>query len=116
MAKTKSKKKLKLNVVKKEAKYLKSKMMRSRLIGIITCIFALIAISVFFFKLINEWLCIIVLTYCLGNIFSANSFIQDIKVGNPWQRLNGIISIIFYVLTVGLIVYAFVTKNLTLQF
>ncbi len=105
-----------LNPIQKEAQYLKKKMITQRISGIITCLLALTSIGVYYFEIINGWMCVIVLTYCLGSVFTANSFIQDIKVGNPWQRVNSICSIAFYVLTVGLIIYGFVTHNLELQF
>lgn len=106
----------KLNPVQKEAKYLKKRMITQRMTGILTCLLALTSIGVYYYQLINGWMCVIVLAYCLGSVFTANSFIQDIKVGNPWSRVNSICSIAFYVLTVGLIIYGFVTKNLVLQF
>ncbi len=106
----------KLNALQKEARYLKKRMLISRIIGIFACLFSLTGIAVYYFNLINEWLCIIVIAYCLGNIFTSNSFIQDMKVGNPWHRVNGVCSIIFYILTVALIIYGFVSHNLSLQF
>lgn len=105
-----------LNPIQKEAQYLKKKMITQRISGIITCLLALTSIGVYYFEIINGWMCVIVLAYCLSSVFTANSFIQDIKVGNPWQRVNSICSIAFYVLTVGLIIYGFVTHNLELQF
>lgn len=104
------------SALQKEAKYLKKRMLISRVIGILACILSLTGIVVYYLSLINEWLCIILIAYCLGNIFTSNSFIQDMKVGNPWHRVNGVCSIIFYILTVALIIYGFVTHNLSLQF
>ncbi len=105
-----------LNALQKEARYLKKRMITSRMIGILACLFSLAGIVVYYMSWINEWLCIIIISYCLGNIFTSNSFIQDMKVGNPWHRVNGVCSIIFYLLTVALIIYGFVTHNLSLQF
>ncbi len=114
--KAKTKQKGKMNVVQKEASYLRKKMIASRLTGIFTCLLALASVAVYYLKSINEWLCIIALAYCLGTIFVANSFIQDVKVGNPWQRVNGVCAIVFFILVVFLIVYGFVTHQLNLQF
>ncbi len=113
MAKSKTKK---LGALQQEAVHLRKKMISSRLTGILACIVALASIVVFYLKVINEWMCIIAIAYCLATIFTANSFIQDVKVGNPWQRINGICSILFYILVVFLIAYGFISKNLVLQF
>ena len=95
------------------------KMKMSRFMGIFSCLLAFVTIVIYYFdniKFANDWMCIISLVYCLGSIFNSNSFLQDIKVGNPWQRVNGVISIAFYVLMAFLIVWGFVTKELLLQF
>ncbi len=105
-----------LNAVQKEALYYKRKMIIRRIIGIIACLVTLGCIAIYYFKTINEWLCIIIIAYCLGTIFSTNSFLQDIKVGNPWQRINGVVAVGFYIIVVFLIVYGFITKSLQLQF
>ncbi len=105
-----------MNALQKEAKYLKKRMTISRVIGIFACLLALTGIAVYYLSLINEWLCMILIAYCLGSIFTSNSFIQDMKVGNPWHRVNGVCSIIFYLLVVALIIYGFATNNLSLQF
>ena len=51
-----------------------------------------------------------------GFLHGDDIFIKDIKVGNPWQRINGIVSVMFYVLVVFLIIYGFVSGELQLQF
>lgn len=112
----KRKKKDDRNALQKDAAQMRRKMISSRVIGIFCCLLAIACIAVYYFKVINEWLCIVILTYCMGTIFTSNSFIQDVKVGNPWQRINGIVSVILYLLVAALIVYGFVTGNLSLQF
>lgn len=100
----------------REASYLKVKMMTRRIVGILACLVAIACVAIYYLRVINEWLCIIVIVYCLANIFSANSFLQDIKVGNPWHRINGITAIAFYIMVVALIAYGFISKQLVLQF
>lgn len=107
---------MRLSVMKRDAAWRKRKMISSRIIGVVSCLLSFGAITVYYLGKINQWMCIIVLAYCLGNIFSANSFLQDIRVGNPWQRINGICSVFFYALAIFLIVWGFITKELVLQF
>ena len=101
------------------AAYRLRKMKTSRVIGMLSCLLAFATIVIYYMdnvKFANDWMCIISLTYCLGSVFNSNSFLQDMKVGNPWQRVNGIISIAFYILMGFLIVWGFITKELVLQF
>lgn len=104
------------NFMKEYSIYLKRKMMVSRIMGIFCCLLAIGAIAIYYLKTINNWLCVITIAYCVATIFTANSFLQDIKVGNPWQRINGACSIILYLLTVFVIVLGFVEGHLTTQF
>lgn len=99
-----------------QAGFYKRKMIMSRIIGIFCCLLAIGAIILYYLKPINEWVCLITISYCVATTFVANSFLQDIKVGNPWQRINGICAIIMYLFSVFLIVWGFVDGQLTLQF
>lgn len=96
--------------------YLKRKMMLSRILGILTCLFGFACIVLYYFKLVNDWMCLVVLAYCMGNAFSFNSNLQGVKIGNPWARLNAICSFAMYLLVVFLISYGFVSGNLTVKF
>ena len=106
----------KANPMKGYDKFLKRKMMLSRIVGIFCCLLAIGSVVTYYLKTINEWLSIITIAYCVATIFTANSFLQDIKVGNPWQRMNGFCSVIIYLLTAFLIVWGFVHGHLTTQF
>ena len=97
-------------------KYLKRKMMTARIIGIIACLATIAGIVLKYFDIINEWLCIISISYSLGVIFSYNSNLQDIKVGNPWQRINAICAILIFAFVLFLVVYGFVSGQLQVQF
>ena len=122
MAKAKSN--TKKNAWQEDFEYKKRKMVKSRLIGILCCLLVLTCVVIYSLNatkvideiLLSPWMCIIAISYCLGTIFSANSFLQNIKVGNPWQRINALFSVLFYVLVAFLIVYGFITKELKLQF
>lgn len=104
------------NAVANYSAFLKRKMISSRIMGILVCLLALASIVAYYFKFVNEWLCMIVLSYCIATIFISNSFLQDIKVGNPWQRINSIFAIFFFLVVIFLIVYGFVTGNLATKF
>ncbi len=112
MAKSKTKKSVMDNI----ANYRIRRMILSRLFGIGLCLMCIVCLVAYYKELFNTWLLMIFLSFCMGTIFSLNSFIQDIKVGNPWQRINGIIAIMFYVMVGFLIVYGFISGELSLQF
>lgn len=102
--------------LKEQARFYKRKMMLSRIIGIFCCLMALGSIALYYFRPSTQWLSLITITYCAGMVFTANSFLQDIKVGNPWQRVNAFCSIILYLFTVFLIIYGFVEGQLITNF
>ena len=112
MAKSKTKK----SVMQGISDYRLRRMIFSRLFGIGLCIACIVCLVAYYKEIFNEWLVMIILSFCMGTLFSLNSFIQDIKVGNPWQRVNGIVSVMFYLLVGFLIVYGFVSGELQLQF
>lgn len=96
--------------------YLKRKMIVSRLTGIFACLIGLASIVLLYLKLLDEWMCIIIIGYAMATAFSSNSFLQGAKVGNPWQRLNFACAIFFYIVVVVLIVYGFISGELIIQF
>lgn len=112
-SKTKSKPK---SPMQAQAAFFKRKMIMSRIMGFLCCFIAIASIIVYYLKIIDEWMSVITISYCAATIFVVNSFLQDIKVGNPWQRVNGACAIILYLFTVFLIVYGFVTGGLTTRF
>ena len=99
-----------------QAQFFKRKMIVSRILGIFCCLMVIAGLAVYYLKLFNEWFCAIIICYSIATIFIANSFLQDIKVGNPWQRINGFCGILLYLFTIFLIVWGFVNGNLTVQF
>ena len=116
MAKSNTKQKKKLSPMQQQAGFLRRKMRMSRIVGTICCLAIIVTLVMYYLKRMNEWLAIINICYCIATIFVSNSFLQDIKVGNPWQRINGLISILFYLATVGLIIWGFANGQLTTQF
>ena len=98
------------------AAFLKRKMIMSRIIGILACLMAIAAIILMYYKMVSEWMCTIVIGYAMATIFSNNSFLQGVKTGNPWQRINLICAVFFYIVVIGLIIYGFTTGQLSTQF
>lgn len=104
-------------------KYLKRKMMISRIMGILGCLIGVACIIIFALQkakvmnvLINDWMCLITLTYSMALAFTLNSGLQGVKVGNPWQRVNAICAVFFYLFVVFLISYGFASGNLQVKF
>lgn len=109
--------------VEEFGKYLKRKMVISRICGIMGCLIGIISLVVYALQkaniigvLINDWMLLITLTYSMGVAFTFNSGLQGIKVGNPWQRINTIIAMFFYFFVVFLIAYGFASGNLVIKF
>jgi len=99
-----------------QAAFYKRKMRMSRIAGILCCLLAIASIVVYYLKYMNEWLNIITIAYSIATVFVANSFLQDIKVGNPWQRVNAVCGILLYIFTAFLIAWGFITGQLVTQF
>lgn len=104
-------------------KYLRRKLMISRLIGILGCLVGIVSLVLYALQkanivheLITDWLLLIVLAYSMAVAFTTNSGLQGVKVGNPWQRINMICAVIFYFFVIFLIAYGFASGNLVLQF
>ena len=96
--------------------YLKRKLSMARILGIFSCLLCIGALILICIDAVNQWLPVIAIAYSLATIFASNSFLQDVKIGNPWQRINMICAIFFYVAVLFLIIYGFVAGELTLQF
>lgn len=104
-------------------KYLRRKLMISRAIGILGCVVGLVSLILYALQKVNvvghimtDWLFLILLTYSMAVAFTSNSGLQGIKVGNPWQRINTICALFFYLFVIFLIAYGFASGNLTVQF
>ena len=94
------------------AKHLKHKMMMARLLGILACLVTITGIILKYLGIISDWLCIISIAYSMATIFTFNSSLQDIRVGNPWQRINAACSLLLYAFVIFLIVYGFTSGQL----
>lgn len=104
------------NQIQQYNKYLCRRMMISRIIGILACMLGIASLILMYFGKVSEWMCIIMLTYAMATSFSSNSFLQNIKSANAWHRLNTVCSVIFYIFVIALIIYGFITGELSTQF
>lgn len=105
------------NQIQGYSKSLKKRMIVSRLFGIFGCCVGIASIVLYsFYKETThwQWLCLIMMTYSLGMIFMQNCNLQAVKVGNPWQRVNGLCAILLFALDVMLITYALTTGKIIL--
>lgn len=109
--------------VKEYGKYLKRKMVMSRIMGILGCLIGLACITLYILQrlsvlshIINDWMLLVMVTYTMALAFTVNSGLQGIKVGNPWQRINSIFAMFFYFFVVFLISYGFASGNLSVMF
>lgn len=98
------------------AKHLKHKMMMARLLGILACLVAIAGIVFKYLGIVSDWLCIISIAYSMATIFLFNSSLQDIRIGNPWQRINAICALLLYAFVIFLIVYGFTSGQLQTNF
>ena len=93
-------------------KYLKRKMMMARIFGIFGCLLGLVCITLYGLQkgniveeVINDWMLLVMLTYCMATAFTYNSGLQGIKAKNPWQRVNAACAIFFFLFVIFLLAY-----------
>ena len=94
-------------------KLLKQKFTRARVYGTITSIWGIILVLLYFLSQLDKWLLIVMIGYSLGAIFMSNITYQDIKSGNPWPKINAALAILFYLVSIGLMIYGFVIGELS---
>lgn len=92
----------------------KKRMNFVRIYGLLISAIGVVAIFLYFFKVLNPWFCVILLTYCMGMSFYQNSTYQELKIGRAYGIINIVFAVIFFIATIGIIVYSFVTKNITI--
>ena len=97
-------------------KHLKRKVMFSRITGIFACLVAIAGLVLKLLGVVADWWCIIMIAYAIATIFLLNANIQDIRVGNPWQRINTICSLIMFLFVIFLLVYGFTSGQFETQF
>ncbi len=93
--------------------YLKKKLNRSRVMGMIASMIALVLVVLYFLGIADLWFSVINISYLLGMAFSSNVTCQDIKIGSPWQKFNAALSVFFYLFAIALMIYAFVCGGIS---
>ena len=94
--------------------YLKKKFTRSRIYGLLFSFAGIAIILLYFLTDLNKWLLMISLGYVMGAIFMSNITYQDIRVGSPWPKINACFSILFYFLSIAIMIYGFTTGELSI--
>ena len=88
-------------------RYMKSKLVFARLAGLLSCLICAAALVLLYFKIVDKWMCIILVTFSMAGIFISNSFLQNVKRGRAWQIVNLVISLVCYVAVITFITIAF---------
>lgn len=99
------------------SRVLKRRMVLARFMGIMGCCVGIACIVLYAYFHNEEqwqWLCLTLMAYSLGTIFMQNCNLQAVKVGNPWQRVNGICAMLMYALDIAIITYALATGKVIL--
>lgn len=102
----------KMNVYERSVK---KRIVLARTIGLLTSAIGVASIFLYFFEIINPWFCVILLSYCMAMAFVLNSTFQEIRTGRIFCIVNLIFAFIFFVMTIFIIVYSFVTKGITIK-
>lgn len=94
-------------------KILKQRFTRARVYGTITSLWAIALVLMYFLTQMDKWLLIVMIGYALGAIFMSNITYQDIKSGSPWPKINACIAVLFYLISIALMIYGFVIGELS---
>lgn len=97
-------------------KHMKGKMVFARLMGFISCLACVGALALLYFKLLDRWTCMVLISFAMATIFIANSYLQSVKTGRTWQVVNLVISFVFYAAVITFVTIGFVEGTITLWF
>ena len=96
------------------SKMLKKRILMTRLISILTSAVGVGYVFFYYFNLVDQWLCGIMILYTIAMILMFNSNYQEIFSGIKLSKLNLAFAVLFFLSTVALMVYSIVSGNLTL--
>ena len=94
--------------------YLKKKFTRARIYGLLFSLAGIAIVLLYFLTDLNRWLLMISLGYVMGAIFMSNITYQDIRVGSPWPKINACFAVLFYFLSIAIMIYGFTTGELSI--
>lgn len=105
--------------LQKVAKYMKRSLVFSRLMGLIFCLICAGALALMYFKVFDQWMCMIVVSFSMAGIFICNSYLQSIKSaknGRTWQVVNLLLAFLCYCAVITFVTIAFVNGSLKFGF
>ncbi len=94
------------------SKALKRRIVKTRLVGILSAILATLCVFFYYFNVLDHWVCIIMLSYSMAISFTLNSSYQDINGALHWSKFSLLFAVVFFVATLALIIYAFASGNI----
>lgn len=94
------------------SKRLKKKMIWMRIFGTLLGAIGIAAIFFYYFHIVEPWLCIFLLSYSMGMLFTVNATYQAIVSSYTWASANKIVAYFFYALTLALIIFSFASGNI----
>ena len=86
-----------------------------RLMGMLMCCGLFACLVLFYLKMLDEFLVIVIVVMISASLFMLNSLVQGIKDTDFKQRVSTMLSIIFFIAGIALIVYGFMTGKLVLK-
>ncbi|MBQ8444750.1 MAG: hypothetical protein IJX25_05310 [Clostridia bacterium] len=102
--------------VREWGRYMKSKLAFARLAGLFFCLVCAGSLALLYFKIFDQWMCIIMVSFSMACIFIANSFLQSVKTGRTWQVVNLILSAICYVAVITFVTIGFIEGSISFGF
>lgn len=82
--------------IKEFGRYMKTKMFFARIMGLIFCLVCAGALALLYFKIVDKWTIIVIITFAMACIFMSNSFLQTVKAGRGWQVFNLLLAFVCY--------------------
>ncbi|MBO5394792.1 MAG: hypothetical protein J6A28_02680 [Clostridia bacterium] len=105
--------------LKDVAKYMRRSLIVSRIMGLLFCLVCAGALTLMYFKIFDQWMCMIVVSFSMAGIFICNSYLQSIKCvknGRTWQIVNLILAFLCYCAVIVFVVICFVNGSLKFWF
>ena len=94
------------------SRQVKRRLIKTRMTALLSAILGIVCVLFYYLKIVDSWVCIICLSYSMGISFIMNSSYQELHDSKTWRRLNMILGLLFFLITIGIIIYAFASKNI----
>ena len=86
-----------------------------RLMGMLMCCGIIACLVLFYFKMLDEFLMLVMVIMISASVFMLGSLIYGIKDSDFKQKISTTLSILFFIAGVALIVYGFMVGKLVLK-